>query len=133
VGSYGSTAPRSVGDGLTPDHIPSFAAVKDALRQLGVELTDAELKALRNSTNCVVVKTCSHMADSRTFGGRNSQEKIKSDGSDLYKAAEADINTWVPVWRSEGWSVSKIEKTREEIHGLNKKLFDGMGVKYESK
>ncbi|MNG23014.1 hypothetical protein D3C84_1075680 [compost metagenome] len=73
------------------------------------------------------------MADSRTFGGRNSQEKIKKDGSDLYKAAEADINTWVPVWKSEGWSASKIEMTRKEVHDLNKKLFDGMGVKYESK
>lgn len=132
VGTYGSTAPRSVGDGLTPDHIPSFAAVKEALRQLGVELTDVELKALRNNTNCVVVKTCSHLTDSRTFGGRNNPEKIKLDGADLYKAAEADIDTWVPVWKSEGWSASKIDKTRREVHELNKKLFDEMGIKYES-
>ena len=133
VGNYGSTAPRSVGDGLTPDHIPSFAAVKESLRQMGVVLSDAELKALRNNTNCVVVKTCSHMTDSRTFGGRNNPEKIKLDGADLYKAAEADINTWVPVWKSEGWSASKIDGTRNQIHELNKKLFDGMGIKYESK
>ncbi|PBQ04214.1 hypothetical protein CCL17_07835, partial [Pseudomonas congelans] len=46
VGTYGENAPRSVGDGLTPDHIPSFAAVKDALRRQGVELSDSELKAL---------------------------------------------------------------------------------------
>ena len=133
VGTYGFTAPRSVGDGLTPDHIPSFAAVKESLRQMGVELTDAELRALRNNTNCVVVKTCSHMADSRTFGGRNSPEKIKLDGSDLYKAAEADIDTWMPVWKNEGWSASKIENTRNQIHELNKNLFEGMGLKYESK
>ncbi|WP_236218699.1 two-partner secretion domain-containing protein [Pseudomonas rhodesiae] len=133
VGTYGFTAPRSVGDGLTPDHIPSFAAVKESLRQMGVELTDAELKALRNNTNCVVVKTCSHMADSRTFGGRNNSEKIKLDGSDLYKAAEADIDTWMPVWKNEGWSASKIDNTRNQIHELNKRLFEGMGLKYESK
>ncbi|MDU9393744.1 polymorphic toxin-type HINT domain-containing protein [Pseudomonas sp. zfem002] len=133
VGSYGSTAPRSVGDGLTPDHIPSLASVKEALRQMGVELTEADLKALRNNTNCVVVKTCSHMSDSRTYGGRNNQEKIKMDGSDLYKAAEADLNTWQPVWQREGWSASKIEQVRTEVHELNKKLFEEMGVVYEPK
>lgn len=133
VGTYGSTAPRSVGDGLTPDHIPSFAAVKESLRQMGVELTDVELKALRNNTNCVIVKTCSHMTESRTFGGRNNSEKVRLDGSNLYKAAEADIDTWVPVWKSEGWSASKIKNTRKELHEANEKLFQEIGIKYESK
>ncbi|WP_162276119.1 hypothetical protein [Pseudomonas poae] len=133
VGTYGSTAPRSVGDGLTLDHIPSFAAVKESLRQMGVELTDVELKALRNNTNCVIVKTCSHMAESRTFGGRNNPEKVRLDGSNLYKAAEADIDTWVPVWKSEGWSASKIKNTRKELHEANEKLFQEIGIKYESK
>nr|WP_249721845.1 hemagglutinin repeat-containing protein [Pseudomonas syringae] len=131
VGTYGETAPRSVGDGLTPDHIPSFAAVKDALRRQGVELSDSELKALRNNTNCVVVKTCSHIVESRTFGGRNSKEKIATDGSDLYKAAEADLDTWMPVWKREGWSQAKIDETRSGVHDFNKKLFDDMGIKYE--
>lgn len=133
VGTYGSTAPRSVGDGLTLDHIPSFAAVKESLRQMGVELTDVELKALRNNTNCVIVKTCSHMTESRTFGGRNNSEKVRLDGSNLYKAAEADIDTWVPVWKSEGWSASKIKNTRKELHEANEKLFQEIGIKYESK
>jgi hypothetical protein len=73
------------------------------------------------------------MADSRTFGGRNNSEKIELDGSDLYKAAEADIDTWMPVWKNEGWSASKIDNTRNQIHELNKRLFEGMGLKYESK
>ncbi|WP_226439947.1 hypothetical protein, partial [Pseudomonas sp. MWU16-30316] len=131
VGTYGETAPRSVGDGLTPDHIPSFAAVKDALRRQGVELSDSELKALRNNTNCVVVKTCSHIVESRTFGGRNSKEKIATDGSDLYKVAEADLDTWMRVWKREGWSQAKIDENRSSVHDVNKKLFGVMVIKYE--
>ncbi|MGI4837065.1 MAG: hemagglutinin repeat-containing protein [Janthinobacterium lividum] len=131
VGSYGATAPRSVRDGLTPDHVPSFAAVKEALRREGIDLPDAEIREIRKNTTCVVVKTCSHIANSRTFGGRNNAEQVKLDGSNLYKAAEADIDTWVPTWKSEGWSNAKIDQIRSEVHAANKKLFDEMGVKYE--
>lgn len=113
--------------------ISSFAAVKEALRQRGIDLTDAELKALRNNTNCVVVDSCSHLAVSRTFGGRNNAEKIKQDGSDLYKAVEADLDTWVPTWKAQGWSDSKISKVREELHSVNKKLFEELGIIYEPK
>lgn len=116
---------------MTPDHIPPFAAVKDASRRQAVELSDSELKALRNNTNCVFVKTCSHIAESRTFSSRNSKEKIATDGSDLYKVAEADLDTWMPVWKREGWSQGTIDENRSSVHDVNKKLFGGMGIKYE--
>ena len=91
----------------------------------------ALIREIRKNTTCVVVKTCSHIANSRTFGGRNNAEQVKLDGSNLYKAADADIDTWVPTWKSEGWSNAKIDQVRSAVHAANKKFFDEMGVKYE--
>lgn len=90
------------------------------------------MAALRKSTTCVVVKTCDHVSFSRTFGGRNSSQQIHVDGKDLFKAAEADINAWVPVWKEKGWSDEKISGIRNEVHEQNKKLFNGMGIDYGS-
>ncbi|WP_422464041.1 hypothetical protein, partial [Endozoicomonas sp. ALB115] len=128
--TYGSAAPRSEKDGLTPDHIPSFAAIKQAVKNAGIKLSDTQLKALRKTTNCVVVKTCEHQSFSRTFGGRNSDHKITHDARDLYKAAQADLNAWEKVWRQNGWSDDKIRTIKREVHDLNSKLFAGMGIKY---
>ncbi len=130
TGNYGGLSSRSVKDGLTPDHIPSFASVKKALRDSGINLSDSQLRALRNNTNCVVVKTCDHQSFSRTYGGRNSTAKVDIDSKDLYKAAELDLDTWEPVWRSQGWSSSKISATRAEVHRLNKETFKKLGISY---
>src|SRR5690606_20582819 len=118
TGTYGELAPRSIGDGLTPDHIPSYAAVERALKDADIDLPREQLEALRKNTNCVVVKTCDHQSFSRTYGGRNSSNQIKTDAQDLYRAAEADLNTWEPIWRENGWTDSKIQQTRKEVHQL---------------
>jgi hypothetical protein len=91
VGPYGPLARRSVGDGLTPDHIPSFAAIRaDVERQLGRQLTAAEARALRNQTNTIVIPTESHKQVSRTYAGRNTFQQIQADSQNLQRAFHLD-------------------------------------------
>src|SRR5690606_27547826 len=116
TGTYGDSSTRSVRDGMTPDHIPSFASVRQAVEDSGVELSQAQIKALRDNTNCVVVKTCDHQSFSRTYGGRNNQNQIQADANDLRRAADADLDTWEPVWRENGWSDVDIQRARQEVH-----------------
>ncbi|QPG04613.1 hypothetical protein IT774_10240 [Salinimonas marina] len=130
VGTFGGLAPRSIKDGMTPDHVPSYASVRKALDDADIEISDEQMKALRNNTICVVVKTCDHQSFSRTFGGRNSKSKIESDAKDLYEAAEADLQTWEPVWESNGWTRDQIKSAREQVHKANKNLFKDLGIKY---
>ncbi|QEM80900.2 DUF637 domain-containing protein [Halomonas binhaiensis] len=132
VGPYGDLASRSVKDGMTPDHIPSFAATKQAVSDAELDLSDAQLRALKNNTNCVVVRTCDHQSFSRTYGGRNSQTQIQTDAQDLYKAAEADLDTWEPVWRKNGWSDADIANARRKVHEYNKQTFEELGIDYGS-
>jgi RHS repeat-associated protein len=91
VGPYADLAARSVGDGLTPDHIPSFAAIRaNVERQLGRPLTAAEARALRDQTNAMVIRTQTHRQGSRTYGGRNTPAQIQTDSLDLQAAFQAD-------------------------------------------
>ena len=133
TGTFGELSPRSVKDGLTPDHIPSFAAVKENLSRSGVDvdsLSNADIRALRNNTNCIVVKTCDHQQFSRTFGGRNNRTQIQADAANLHKAANADLDTWEPVWRKNGWSDADISRARKEVHELNRQHFEKLGIPY---
>lgn len=135
VGPYGDLAQRSIRDGMTPDHIPSFAAVRENLRRNGVDvdsLSDADIRALRNNTNCVVVKTCDHQSFSRTYGGRNNQAQVQLDAQDLRRAADADLDSWEPVWRQNGWSESDIATARREVHEYNRRTFEDLGIDYGS-
>lgn len=126
---------RSVRDGMTPDHIPSFAAVRENLRRNGVDvdsLSDAYIRALCANTNCVVVRTCDHQAFSRTYGGRNSQDRIQLDAQDLRQAADADLDAWEPVWRRNNWSEGEIATAREQVHEYNRRTFGDLGIDYGS-
>lgn len=115
---------------MSPDHIPSFASIKRMLSEQGVDLTPGELRAIRKNTTCVVVQTCDHITFSRTFGGRNSTDRIALDAGDLYKAATADLNAWEPVWRANGWTQTQIDTARELVHDMNRELFSNYGILY---
>ena len=95
-----------------------------------IGLSNADIRALRNNTNCVVVKTCDHQQFSRTFGGRNNQPQVQMDAADLRRAADADLDTWEPVWRSNGWSDADIRRARQEVHDLNRQRFEELGISY---
>jgi uncharacterized protein YfcZ (UPF0381/DUF406 family) len=91
VGTYGAMAAKAVvGDNLTPDHIPSFAAVKKFKITKGGSLTAAQETDLRNNTNTIVYSGTIHKDFSRTYGGRNTDAQITADAKDLKAAFEAD-------------------------------------------
>jgi hypothetical protein len=120
VGKYGDLAKRSVGDGLTPDHIPSNAARRAAIeRELGRELSPSEARALRDEGNCMVVSTCAHQQVSRTFGGRNTQAQIESDAADLGGGAAQDLAVWRRYLISAGYSPAKVDAAIAQLNARN--------------
>ena len=89
IGTYKDmTKGAVVGDNLTPDHIPSFAAIKFYRKA-----TEAQAEPLRQGTCTIVYSGTIHKDSSRTHGGRNSEALIKSDGASeasLKKAFDLD-------------------------------------------
>jgi hypothetical protein len=101
VGSYAYVQYlEKTGDGLTGDHQPSGAAVKEAVREL---LHSALLQPLTRSMArnayqkaiTLVMTDVWHKKFSRTYGGRNSKAQILQDASDLAVAATKDWQTTV--------------------------------------
>lgn len=91
VGTYSELAQRSIRDGLSPDHIPSFAAIRTKFEaDLGRPLTPTEATKLRNETNTLMIDTEIHQQASRTYGGRNTTSQIAQDATDLGAAARRD-------------------------------------------
>lgn len=80
----------------------------------------------------MVVRTCDHQAFSRTYGGRNNPTQIQTDAQDLRKAADADLDTWEPVWRQNGWTDADIANARRQVHEYNRRTFDDLGIDYGS-
>jgi hypothetical protein len=120
VGQYGNLARRSVGDGLTPDHIPSFASVRaNVERQLGRRLNPAEVDALYKETNTIIVRTRSHQLYSRTYGGRNTPSQVQADSLDLQKAFQLDRQTWRQQLINEGHSSSVVDEAFGLLDELN--------------
>jgi hypothetical protein len=79
------------GDALTGDHIPSRAAlVADAEARLGRKLTPSELREIRDKGVTVALGEGSHVAHSRTYGGRNTAAQIAEDAKDLSRAFGRD-------------------------------------------
>jgi len=121
VGPYGDLARRSVRDGLTPEHIPSFASVKANLeRQLGRKLNDTEAALLREQTNAIIVRTRSHMDVSRTYGGRNTPQQILQDSLDQQRAFQLDRQAWRQRLLDEGHSSQAIDDAFKRLDELNR-------------
>lgn len=120
VGRYGDLAKRSVGDGMTPDHIPSNAARRASVEQdLGRELTPSEARALRDEGNCLVVQTCAHQEVSRTYGGRNNPSQIAADAADLRGAATQDLAVWRQDLIAAGHSPAQVDAAIARLHAAN--------------
>jgi hypothetical protein len=123
VGTYAKQAANSIGDGLTPDHIPSFAAVRAFKeQQLGRELRPAEVTQLRNATNTIMVDTTMHQELSLTYGGRNHPLQIAHDSFNLRWAAERDLSAYSVKWRAQGYTPQQIEAAAQKLHLENIKL-----------
>jgi hypothetical protein len=122
VGTYGELAPNSAKDGLTPDHIPSFAAIRETREaELGRELSAGEERELRNTTNCIVYGTCTHQQESRTYGGRNTQTQIQQDAKNLLAAQERDLQAIRSALINEGNTPQDVDAAFNRLRELNKK------------
>ncbi|SUB16218.1 Filamentous hemagglutinin [Pantoea agglomerans] len=93
VGSFKELKDRAVvGDGLEHDHIPSFAAIRQAKEnELGRKLTPTEEKSLYNNATAIEVPKDVHQAG-RTYGGKNTPSQIKEDAIDLCGAECRDTD-----------------------------------------
>lgn len=93
VGSYRELKDRSVvGDGLEHDHIPSFAAIRQAKEnELGRKLTPAEEKTLYNNATTIEVPKDVHQAGP-TYGGKNTPSQVKQDAINLCGAECRDTD-----------------------------------------
>jgi hypothetical protein len=100
------------GDLLTPDHIPSRAALVQAKQEKvwaaeearlnrpltpaekeSLRLTKAEKDVIRDEAQAVVKGEKFHADYSRTYAGRNTAEQIAEDAKDLAIAVEKDFTT----------------------------------------
>ena len=121
VGEYGALSRRSVGDGLTPEHSPSFAAiVRSVERRARRKLTPTQKKRLREKTYAIVVKTTSHRRYSRTYGGRNTKTQIGKDASDLERAFQLDRKAWRRRLIDEGHSPRDVDTAFRILDELNR-------------
>ena len=122
VSDFSTSAKNSIKDGMTPDHIPSFAALKKNLEnKLGRQLDDVEAASLRNEGTSLLYETSLHQQFSRTYGGRNSISQIADDAQDLFKAAQKDMDALRKPLKESGMSDADIEKAFELIHEMNRK------------
>jgi hypothetical protein len=118
-------------DGLTPDHIPSGAAVIRAITIRDQKLdpnspeTDKKIPASGRSSpvylsaNAIVYDTDLHASYSRTYLSRNNPAKIKADAADLKTAFKNDVDTIRP-YLIKKYSGSDVDKAFKKLDDLNK-------------
>lgn len=124
IGSYGYVRYlEKTGDGLTGDHQPSGAAIKEAIREslhavLPHRLTRNMAKNAYDKAITIVVEETWHRSLSRTYGGRNTYSQIQLDAKDLVSAAIEDWKLVVPHLKSKGLSDSKIEEIWDKMNTM---------------
>ncbi len=132
VGDYGSYGGiqylEKTGDGLTGDHQPSGAAIKEAIRlelhrSLNQVLTRRMANIAYQKAITVVVSEMWHRASSRTYGGRNSPKQIADDAKDLVQAAISDWEQSVPYLKNEGFSDQDIIDLWNGLNELREEFF----------
>ena len=120
VSDYATSAKNSIKDQMTPDHIPSFAALRKNLEtKLGRPLEPLEAAELRKGGTSLLYETNLHEQFSRTYGGRNTASQITEDASDLFKAAQKDMDALRQPLLDSGVKLEDINKSFELIHEMN--------------
>jgi len=116
-------ASGKVGDGLTPDHQPSVAALIAAEEAAtGKKLSPSERRVLRDNATCIEISGCIHADASRTYKGRNSKSQIAQDKLDLQNAAGMDGEAMRGRLLKEGYTHEEINKAFELRDERNRKL-----------
>jgi hypothetical protein len=123
TGTFKDMRRRSVKDGMTPDHIPSFAAIKKVLEtNLGRKLTEDEARHLRDTTNTLVYSTRLHQQFSRTYGGRNNPTQILQDSQNLQRAFIEDMERIRSILIKSGYTPKQVDAAFQNLDALNKAL-----------
>ena len=94
-GTYGDLKKSTGADKYDRDHIPSKAALlkRAQMRARGKGLSKAQINAIVNQAESIAIPKVAHQKASRTYGRRNSSEKIKVDSGNLAGAAKNDIKS----------------------------------------
>lgn len=139
-GAYRDLLKQSGGNKFDRDHVPSKAALKQAARdivdELGIELTPVQSKALfgsktspgliANEGEASAIDKLDHSGVSRSYGSRNTEERIAEDAKDLQRAADKDTKAilddatrWGEKCREkyEKWASDVVKKTHAEYRG----------------
>jgi filamentous hemagglutinin len=124
VGTYKAMSSRAVvGDTLTPDHIPSGAAVVKAyeLKNNTVVKKDSTLyNTIYGSANTIVYSGAIHMGSSRTYGGRNTDAQILQDAKDLKGAFTRDTQAIRQPLINSGLKAADVDAAFQKLDALNK-------------
>lgn len=137
VGSYGAIQHlEQTGDGLTGDHQPSGAAIKEAIRlklhsALNQPLTRGMAKIAYQKAITLVVTDAWHKAESRTYGGRNTKKQIAADAADLMNASMEDWKKTVPGLKHEGLSDQDIRDIWDSLCAARDAFFSTGDPQYE--
>ena len=124
VGKYKDLVARGrVGDGLTPDHIPSCAsliAAEEASRKKAClpKLTTKEKNQIRDNGNCVVVPHNLHVAG-ETYGGKNTKDKIAQDAKDPSAAQKRDMDAHKANAEDHGVDPATMNKAGKDLKKAN--------------
>jgi len=127
VDSYGELNKRAVvGDGIEHDHIPSFAAVRDAINEQRVSagldpLTPPEAYQLKQNLTTIAMAKETH-AESRTYAGANTAEKRGLDSSNLQAAAKRDAAVARDNLIAAGHPPDKVDNAIKQLHTQNRDL-----------
>ncbi|HHI2455613.1 VENN motif pre-toxin domain-containing protein [Escherichia coli] len=123
VGSYKELKDRSVvGDGLEHDHIPSFAAIRQAKEnELGRKLTPAEEKNLYNNATAVEVPKDVHQAGP-TYGGKNTSSQVKQDAINLCGAECRDTDALRKNMLERGYDPKLVDDAIRQLKERNSQI-----------
>jgi hypothetical protein len=92
-GKYGDLKKKTGKGQFDRDHVPSKAALKEFARKevrQGGKLCKRQLKAIENVGQSIAIPKGVHSQYSPTYGGKNTDARIKEDAGDLQKAAKRD-------------------------------------------
>ncbi|MEB7741291.1 contact-dependent inhibition effector tRNA nuclease [Escherichia coli] len=123
VGSYKELKDRSVvGDGLEHDHIPSFAAIRQAKEnELGRKLTPAEEKKLYNNATAIEVPKDVHQAGP-TYGGKNTSSQVKQDAINLCGAECRDTDALRKNMLERGYDPKLVDDAIRQLKERNSQI-----------
>ena len=118
---------EKTGDGLTGDHQPSGAAIKEAIRlklhsSLNQVLTRQMASNAYKKAITIVMTDKWHKAQSRTYGGRNTSTQISDDAQDLVQAAISDWQRTVPELKKH-FTDQEIQNIWDGLNDLRKDFF----------